>query len=240
MPAATLLAVAHGTADPAGLAEIHRLVELVRTRRAEVPVELAWLERADPPAAAALGRLTGPVVVVPVLLSTGYHVKVDIRRLVSGRPETAIADQLGPDARLVEVLRQRLRTGRTPGTDVVLFGAGSSDPAAYRQLTDAAAGLRRSLGAAEGIAVVVHARFLTDPAWRAGLRPGLDVANYLLAPGLFDDRLRAHAEELAAGFVAPPIGAHPLLAELIWDRYDRAATGLAEPGLGSARPAPPG
>ncbi len=224
--AATLLAVAHGTADPAGLAEVRRLVELVRAALPEVPVELGWLEVAEPTAATVLGRLAGPVVVLPLLLSTGYHVKVDIRRLAGDRPETVIAEQLGPDPRIVEVVRQRLLAGRTPGAEVVLFGAGSSDPEAYRQLADAAAGLRRALAATEGAEPAVHARFLTDDGWHDGLPAGSDVANYLLAPGFFNDRLRAYAERLAAGFAAAPIGAHPLLAELIWDRYQLAALGL--------------
>jgi len=229
---ATLLAVAHGTADPAGLAEIERLVELVRAGRPATPVELGWLERAAPPAGTVLERLTGPVVVVPVLLSTGYHVKVDIRRLVGDRPDTAVAGQLGPDPRLVEVVRQRLLAGRTPGADVVLFGAGSSDPEAFQQLTEVAAELQRLLRLAERPAeLTVQPRFLTDAdGWRAGLRAGSDVASYLLAPGAFHDRLRGYAEQLAAGFTAPPIGAHPLVAELIWQRYDQAAAG--SPGGG--------
>ena len=220
--AATLLAVAHGTADPAGLAEVGRLVELVRSGHQDVPVELGWLELAEPAAAEVLGRLVGPVVVLPLLLSTGYHVKVDIQRLGGDRPDTAIAGQLGPDPRIVEVLRQRLLPGRTPGAEVVLFGAGSADPEAARQLAEAAAELRRALAVSEGAEPAVHPRFLTDDGWRDGLRAGSDVANYLLAPGFFDDRLRAYAERLAAGFVAAPIGAHPLLAELVWDRYQKA------------------
>ena len=227
MPA-TLLAVAHGTADLAGVAEIERLVELVRAGRPAIPVELGWLERATPPAGPVLERLTGPVVVVPVLLSTGYHVKVDLRRLVGDRPDTAVAGQLGPDPRLAEVVRQRLAGGRTPGTDVVLFGAGSSDPEAFQQLTEVATELQHLLRLAERSAeLTVQPRVLTDAdGWRAGLRTGSDVASYLLAPGAFQDRLRGNAEQLAAGFAAPPIGAHPLVAELIWQRYDQAAAGL--------------
>jgi sirohydrochlorin ferrochelatase len=231
MPA-TLLAVAHGTADPAGVAEIERLVELVRAGRPATRVELGWLERADPTADTILERLTGPVVVVPVLLSTGYHVKVDIRRLVGDRPATAIASQLGPDQRLVEVVRQRLLGGRTPGADVVLFGAGSSDPEAFQQLAEVATELQQLLRLAERSAeLTVQPRVLTDTdGWRAGLRTGSDVASYLLAPGAFQDRLRGNAEQLAAGFAAPPIGAHPLVAELIWQRYDQAAAGMLAGG----------
>jgi sirohydrochlorin ferrochelatase len=47
------------------------------------------------------------------------------------------------------------------------------------------------------------------------------VASYLLAPGLFHDRLR-----LGAGrWVSAPIGDHPVAAELMVDSF-RAAAGL--------------
>jgi sirohydrochlorin ferrochelatase len=229
MTTPTLLAVAHGTANPDGLAEIRRLVNIVRTKRPEVPVELAWLERATPSLAEVLGGLAGPVVVVPLLLSTGYHVKVDIRQVVGDRPATVVARQLGPDRRITQVVYERLKAGRAPlADDVVLFGAGSSDPEALDQLTVVAEHLQRALRLAEGEGVRVHARFLTDrEGWRDGLPRRADVANYLLAPGFFNDLLAGHGyDDLDADFVAPPIGAHPLVAAVVCDRYDEAALDL--------------
>jgi sirohydrochlorin ferrochelatase len=48
------------------------------------------------------------------------------------------------------------------------------------------------------------------------------VATYLLAEGLFLDKLRSAAEGVAA--VAEPIGTHPALVELVLARFDEAVT----------------
>ena len=124
----TLLAVAHGTADSNGVAEVRRLSNLVRTRRTDVPLELAWLERATPSLPEVLADLEGPVVVVPLLLSTGYHVKVDIQKAVADRPQTAVAEQLGPDDRITRVVLDRLLATGCCEPNVVLFGAGLVGP----------------------------------------------------------------------------------------------------------------
>lgn len=222
----TLLAVAHGTADPDGLAEIRRLVMRVRTMRPDVPVELAWLERAEPSLADSLARLTGPVTVVPLLLSTGYHVKVDIQAAVAGRPQTAVARQLGPDDRITRVVLERLLAERADAVDVVLFGAGSSDPESFDQLASVAARLQFWLRERERAEVRVLARMLTDPGWERGVPDEVDVAGYLLAPGHFQDRLRQCGRALGAAAVADPIGAHPGVAAVVWDRYDEVAARL--------------
>ncbi|MEO6504135.1 MAG: CbiX/SirB N-terminal domain-containing protein, partial [Jatrophihabitantaceae bacterium] len=77
-PAPALIAVAHGTRDQAGVLEIQRLVELVRQARPDVRVRLCWLELAEPLLRNVLPDVSGPAVAVPLLLSTGYHVKTDI------------------------------------------------------------------------------------------------------------------------------------------------------------------
>jgi sirohydrochlorin ferrochelatase len=217
---ATLLAVAHGTADPDGLAEVRRLIGLVQAHRPELPVELAWLERASPSLPELLARLTGRVVLVPLLLSTGYHVKTDIASAIAGRSGIAVARQLGPDPRLTEVVYQRLAD--RGARHVLLLAAGSSDPEAAAQLDVAAAQLQRLVGSGR----TVLARVLSRPDDLIGLPAEPDVANYLLAPGRFDDQLRVVARSLRARSVAGPIGAHPLVAELISDRYDEALTRL--------------
>ena len=216
----TLLAVAHGTADPDGLAEVRQLVSLVRDRRPELPVELAWLERAEPGPADLLAQLTGPIVVVPLLLSTGYHVKTDIFAATAGRPRTVVARQLGPDPRLTEVVHQRL-AGRD-SSHVLLLAAGSSDPEARAQLDTVTGQLQQLVGPHR----TVVSGMLSRPDELLELPPESDVANYLLAPGDFNNLLRATAGSLRARSVADPIGAHPLVAELICERYDEALARL--------------
>ncbi|MEO7261858.1 MAG: CbiX/SirB N-terminal domain-containing protein [Jatrophihabitantaceae bacterium] len=212
-----LIAVAHGTRDRAGVREIQRLVGLVGQARPDVEVRLCWLELAEPLLRDVLPATAGPVVAVPLLLSTGYHVKVDITTVVGDRPDTAIAGQLGPDPRITGVLLERMRdAGAAAGPDVALFGSGSSDPEAAENLAAVAAQLQQQAGCR------VHPRFLTDKRWQDGLPAGVQVANYLLAPGYFNDQLQAIAGELGVPG-AQPIGAHPAVAQVILDRYDEAA-----------------
>jgi sirohydrochlorin ferrochelatase len=216
----TLIAVAHGTQDPNGLAEIRRLINIVRTKRPDVPIELCWLDGAAPTIAAMLATIDGPAVVVPVLLSTGYHVKVDIPAIVGDRPFTAVAQPLGPDPRISRVVYLRLKEARAEGhgdDGVVLIAAGSSDPDARAELTEVASQLERM----NHFPVTIGQ--LTDPDPFAQAGPVDQVANYLLAPGYFNDMLHLLA---SADVIAEPIGAHPLVADVIIDRYEAAVQSL--------------
>src|SRR4051812_9619976 len=99
---ARLLAVAHGTASPDGAATTARLLDAVRAARPDVAVDLCFLDVATPLLADALDER--PTVVVPVLLSTGYHVQTDIPATTAARPNVRVARHLGPDALLVDAL----------------------------------------------------------------------------------------------------------------------------------------
>jgi sirohydrochlorin ferrochelatase len=117
---------------------------------------------------------------------------------------------------------QRLReAGGVPAAGAVLLASGSSDPEAAENLAAAAGQLEQQAGCR------VYPRFLTDARWSDGVPAGARVANYLLAPGYFNDRLRAFGSDLGLDRVPGPIGAHPAVAEVVWDRYDQAARMLA-------------
>ena len=92
----------------------------------------------------------------------------------------------------------------------MVVSAGSSDPRAREQLRDVADELAVLTGRK------VRFAQLTSPEPFAGVPEAAEVANYLLAPGFFDDQLRAKA---GARLVGAPIGAHPLVAEVIVERY---------------------
>jgi sirohydrochlorin ferrochelatase len=49
------------------------------------------------------------------------------------------------------------------------------------------------------------------------------VASYLLAPGLFADRIRDASLAAGAAEVSPALGAGPEVADIILDRYQEAA-----------------
>jgi sirohydrochlorin ferrochelatase len=210
-PAPRLLAVAHGTASPAGLATIDALIEAVRAERPGVAVDLCFLDVATPRLADALDERE--TIVVPLLLSTGYHVQSDIPAAVAGFPRVRVARHLGPDPLLAEALADRL--GEVPDdTAVVLVAAGSSRAEAADEVRAAARLLTERLGRP------VRALTLADDV-RAEVAPGpVRIATYLLTEGQFVTSLRDAVRGI--GSVAPPIGVHPALVRLVWTRYDAA------------------
>jgi sirohydrochlorin ferrochelatase len=207
-----LLAVAHGTASAAGSEMTARLVDAVRAARPEIPVDLCFLDVVEPRLADALDDR--PAVVVPLLLSTGYHVQTDIPAAVAGRPAVRVARHLGPDPLLADVLVDRLPSAT--GGSVGLLATGSSRPEAAVELAAMADLLSRR------VHVEVQVITLGEDV-RAALerlpRP-VRVATYLLAEGQFVTTVRAAADGVAT--VADPLGVHPALVRLVWQRYDEA------------------
>lgn len=228
----TLLAVSHGTSSPEGQGAVAALVDSVARARHELHVAAGFVDVQQPDVAAALADLDpqGIVVVVPLLLSAGYHVHVDLREELAAAAEhtTVLAAALGPDDRLVALLARRLReAGLRPDDRVVLAAAGSSDQRAVADCAETARRLgillRREVGvgfisaATPRLAdAVVDARALS-----AGGRVVL--ASYLLAPGYF----AALAHEAGADVVSAPLlvaNRFPPaeLVTLVGERYDHA------------------
>jgi sirohydrochlorin ferrochelatase len=163
-------------------------------------------------------RGDGPAVVVPLLLSTGYHVQSDIPAAVAPYSQVRVARHLGPHPLLVDALVERLAQASPDGA-VVLVGAGST----RREAADELAETGRLLG--ERLACDVRVQTMGDDLRDAFAQAGppVRVATYLLAEGQFVTTLRAAADGL--GVVAAPIGVHPALVELVWARYDAALAG---------------
>jgi len=229
-----LLAISHGTASPAGQAAVAGLVEAVARRLPDVAVRLGHVDVQQPDVAASLDAIPEgmPVVIVPLLLSAGYHVRVDLRQQSAGRDGVVIAPALGPDPRLVEVLLARLTPlAPAPEDALVLAVAGSSDDRANEDCRE----IGRMLGARLGREVGVGFLAAADPrldvavaAAAATTAPRAVVANYLLAPGYFHDL----AVRMAAGApVAPPLlgdDEPPAgLVDIVIDRY-RAGAGISD------------
>ncbi len=206
-----LLVVAHGTASVPGSATTARLVAAVAAQRPEIPVDLCFLDVADPRLSDALDAR--PTVLVPLLLSTGYHVQTDIPAAVATHPNVQVARHLGPDRLLVDALVDRLPDGAGP---TVLVGAGSARSEARAELTATADLLGARLDAPVTVATMAD----DLPALFAALPVPVRVATYLLAEGQFVSTLRAAAE--GRGAVAAPLGVHPALLALVWQRYDEA------------------
>ena len=210
----TLLVAAHGTDSPAGSATTASLVAAVASARPSLEVALCFLDVASPSLREALDRSTRRVVVVPLLLSTGYHVLDDIPSVVANRPSVRVAHHLGPDPRVVDALVDRL--DGPDGGATALVAAPSSRIEARAERETAAALLGTRLGRP------VRALTMVDDvrAELARLPAPVRVATYLLAEGRFYDELIEAADGLAT--VGRPIGAHPALVRLVLARYDSA------------------
>ncbi|MEV8373680.1 CbiX/SirB N-terminal domain-containing protein [Kribbella sp. NPDC056861] len=219
-----LVAAAHGTADPRGIRAVHELVRLMGQLRPELPISLGFVDVDVPALPGLVDRVvadSNQAVVVPLLLSSGYHTSVDIAREAARRPsQVQTAAALGPDPVLADVLVDRLRACvDLGGVDrVVLAAAGSSDRRALLDCSATAALL------AERIDRPVEVGCISGAGERLGAvlarsTGRVAVATYLLAPGFFADRARRIAGCLP---ISAPLGADPRIAALALHRYDAA------------------
>ena len=215
-----LIAAAHGTRSAAGLATMHRLIDLVRSSRLGIDVDLCFLDVVEPSLRQRLESVHGPAVVVPVLLSAGYHVADDIPSVVEAHGRITLTRHLGPHGLITDALTDRLdEAGAVDADAVALVGSPSRHPAAGTDLAAAATDLARALGRP------VHVLALDDalPSALAALAESFGrvaVAAYLLGEGTFHDLLRAHAARAPVVAVTQPLGAHPAIAQLVLQRYD--------------------
>lgn len=212
-----LVLVAHGTRNPQGLQTITEIAAAVAEHVGAV--RTAFVDVLGPNPREVLADSPDPVVVVPAFLAAGYHVNSDLPARVreSGHRDVTITPALGPDPILAQVMRARLlEVGWRPGDAVVMAAAGSSDPAARRELVCAAALLADLVGEVRLGFVASGAPKVPEVVRvlkRAGRR--VFVASYLLAPGIFHTRLG----DCGAHAVTRPLGAHPELVALLAARF---------------------
>jgi sirohydrochlorin ferrochelatase len=227
-----LVAVAHGTRDVAGPQVIADLLNDVRRRLPGVDVITAWLELVSPGLDEVMSGMERPAVVVPLLLSSGYHVAIDVpAAAVLSAASVHVAAPLGPDRHLARAMTARLReAGALFGDAVVLAAAGSTDPAGLADVQQAAELLRCEWGPRVSFAFVSAAGPDVPTAVEA-LRqtgaPRVCVAPYLLAHGRFSRRVTDLASAAGATTVAPVLGGHPLVTDLVVLRYQQGLQALA-------------
>ena len=224
-----LVAVAHGSRDPAAAVATSDLVDAVRRARPGLTVLEAYLDHASPALSELATTLTEPFVVVPLLLGAAYHSQVDIPAALSPAGSLATqADVLGPDPLLVAALERRLaEAGVEPGdsdTAVVLAAAGSTEASSLEAVRALAAGWRGAGWWAVEPAFASAAEPTVESevaALRGRGAPRVAVATYLLFPGLFADKLAA----AGADVVSAPLADAPEVVQLVLARYDAAVTG---------------
>ncbi|WP_326546117.1 sirohydrochlorin chelatase [Mycolicibacterium sp. ND9-15] len=231
----TLVLTAHGSADPRSAEVTHAVAGRVRRLRPWLDVRPAFLEQNGPSLLDTLRGLRTPGVVVPFLLASAFHARIDIPAIVEESGAVVErADVLGEDPALLTVLRQRLaELGVSPDDDglgVLVVAVGSSHPAANAQTATVAHALRsgtRWAGAEVAFATGPYAG-VADAAQRlrAGGAGRLAIAPWFLAHGRITDRVATYAA--AEGIpMAEPLGSHNLVAATVLDRYDAITAGAA-------------
>lgn len=236
-PPRILLAVAHGSKDPRASATVAELAAVARDRSPGLDLRTAFLGHAPPSLPQVLGTIEADreVTVLPLLLTAAFHSKADIPRMLAKlppgqRPRISYGATLGPHPLLLDALGRRLAEAdpgahADPGrTAVVLAAAGSSDPEANATIARLAAQWQARAGwhavrpayasAAEPSPAAAVAGLLRDGA------PRVAVATYLLAPGLFADRIRHASLAAGAAAVSPALGACPEVADVLLDRFE--------------------
>lgn len=207
-----LITVAHGTRHLPGN-QVARELTAAAQRTLGMPATTAYVELCAPLLGEALAAGREPALVVPLLLSTGYHVRHDLpAALRESGADARLAPHLGPDPALARAQAARLReAGARRDRPVVMVAAGSSDPLAAHDLASAAGYLAEVWGGEVRLATLsAQGQRLEEVA-----EPGCSVSPYLLAPGFFADRCRREALAAGAGTVAGVIGPHPLAVDLL-------------------------
>ena len=223
--APTLVGCSHGTANRAGQLAIRSILDDARAARPGLTVLETYVDVQGPQVEEVLRTVPPgtPAVVVPLLLSAGFHVYVDIAEAAGARPDTVAADALGPDGRLVALLRRRaVEAGAVPGDAVVVAAAGSSDARAVADVEAVVEAFARTWDGPVSVGYGSMARPSVAQAVRAARDAGAQrvvVASYLLAPGWFHDQLAG----AGADVVSAPLAPAPELADVVLDRYDAAA-----------------
>ncbi|MEV7606509.1 sirohydrochlorin chelatase [Paenarthrobacter sp. NPDC089322] len=225
MNSPVLIACAHGTRNAEGQAAIRQVMAEIEALRPGLQVLEAYVDVQEPELSGVVEGLPEgtAAVVVPLLLSTGFHIKVDVPKAIKSRPEVVAARPLGPDPRLAELLAAQLRAaGLNENDGVLLAAAGSSLPDGSVDSEEQARLLAELLPNKVRVAYGASAQ-PTVPDGVASLREELGsgggrvfVASYLLATGYFHDQLFT----AGADVVTAPLLPSGVLAEIALERYD--------------------
>lgn len=220
-----LVATSHGTDNVAGRAAIRALVDALRSRLPDVEVVDAFVDVESPRVGEVVAAAASPCVVVPLLLSPGYHVHHQIADAVALGTQHRAAATMGPDGRLAEIMVDRLMAAGAVAGDVVIVAAAGSTEDAARVATEqivpllaAAWGGDVALGHLGGTGTPLAAVIGEHRA--AGRRIAL--ASYLLADGHFQDMVVAADADVRARPLLDGTQPDQRLVDLLVERYAAA------------------
>lgn len=211
-PARPVVLAAHGTSDPAG----RRTLEAVRdgvSDRLGAPVGLGFVDLASPGLAHVLAAHPSALV-VPMFVTAGYHVEVDVPR-EARRAGALVSEHLGAGAALAPALLARAQEARPDPDAIAVLAAGSSSVSAREEVVTLGATLAQLCG------VTVSVGFLSGPGPSAhtalvaagrGDRPVAVPA--LLAPGHFS-RAAAQLSGTRGIPLGAVLGAHPAVLDVV-------------------------
>ncbi|MBB6628588.1 sirohydrochlorin chelatase [Nocardioides sp. KIGAM211] len=221
-----LVTVAHGTRYAPGN-DVAREIAAAAGARLGVSASAAYVELCEPSFASVVAATSVPTVAVPLLLSTGFHVRQDLPAAVAAAGPAhpvVLTPTLGPHPLLAAAQAARLvAAGARPGQQVVLVAAGSRDPRTDPDLARAAALLAAAWGGPVELATLTG----RGPRPADVVRRGAVASPYLLAPGHFADRARDESLAAGAALVADVIGPHRFVAELVARRFRALAPAVA-------------
>ncbi|MBY4573942.1 cobalamin biosynthesis protein CbiX [Gordonia paraffinivorans] len=230
----TLVLAAHGSRDPRFGVTARRVRDAVAAALPEVEVVLSYLDLNEPFVGDVLERVgdaDADPVVVPLLLSAGYHHKVDLPAIIAAHRPFAHQTEVIGTRSLAAALADRLHEACLHDRDgVILAAVGSSDASADLHVRRRAIELSTRLH--RPVEVVFATRLGSDARVLAGAVRRLRAAGagrialspYFLSAGLLVERVETALDSMVEGtLVAGPLGAHPDLVDGICCLY-RTAT----------------
>ena len=235
----TLLAVAHGSKDPASQEGVRAMLARAQALRPGLRVADAYVDNASPSVRRAFAELAEAgerdVVVLPLLLTPASHSKTDVAASVQAarraHPRVVIryGRPLGPHPVLVDVLDRRLReAGARSGDPVVLVAGGALDPDANALVAHTARLLWEGRDwTSVDIAFASTTRPTVPEALERLRRLGagrVAVARYFLGPGRLPRLVEQQARSVPQVelVVSEPLGVTDGLAGLLLERFDEA------------------
>lgn len=115
-----VIILGHGSKLDAANQELYKIVQLVREKLGNIPVEAAFMSQASPNLSEALLKLFEKnikrVIVAPLFLFPGMHIRQDIPEILAeekakyaGQMEIVLASNLGTDSRIADILIDRIQ-----------------------------------------------------------------------------------------------------------------------------------
>lgn len=235
-----LVLVAHGSRDPRFGATARRVRDAVAATLPGVEVVLSYLDLDEPLVGDVLGRTGndaggdgagGDPIVVPLLLSAGYHHKIDLPAIIAEhRPFAYQTDVIGTRSFTAALADRLLEAGLDERYGVILSAVGSSDESADRHVR------RRALELSTHLHRPVEVVFATKLGsgnravasavrrLRAAGAEHVALSPYFLSAGLLIERVETALDALVEEMlVAGPLGAHPDVIGGICSLYRAAA-----------------